>query len=502
MSEALSRTVTRRRTLLLRDVRLGARGPRGSVTITGGRITAVTPDMPPDGADDVLDAHGRTLLPGLSDAHVHSVQWASARRRVDLSAATSARAAAQEMARAAGGAAEPPDVPLIGFGFRDGLWGDEPHRDLLAWAGERAIALVSNDLHTAWLSQAALARLGRAEHATGVLREHDALDAVARLGQVGEDVIDAWVADSLRAAAARGVTHLLDFEYADNLRDWARRPSHRRLPVRVTGAVYPEYLEQTIADGLRTGDPLPGTDGFVTVGPVKVFVDGSLNTRTALCHEPYPGAGSDGLSCGILQTPPADLEKLMARAAAHGLHSAVHAIGDRANTIALDAFERVGARGRIEHAQLVDPADLPRFARPGLVLGVQPAHAPDDRDIADRHWRGRTDRAYAYADLLAAGATLRIGSDAPVAPLDPWRGIAAAVHRGAESGREPWHPEQAIGLDAALAAAAAGRDAVRIGDRADLVLTEEDPGDLAPHELAAMPVFGTLLGGRWTYRAD
>lgn len=498
MSETAS-TAPRTRTLLLRDVRVGSGGPRGHVTVTGGRITAVTPDVPPGRPDDVLDGRGRTLLPGLCDAHVHSVQWAVARRRVDLSAAGSAREAVELMAAAV--ATVPPGEPLVGFGFRDGLWPDRPGPAPLDRFGDHCVALISKDLHTAWLAPAALARLGRGGHPTGVLREHEALDAAARIGQVDQDVSDSWVTDALDAAAARGVTRIIDFEYADNLRDWPRRAGRGVPPVAVTATVYPEYLEEAVAAGLRTGDPLPGTDGAVTVGPVKVFVDGSLNSRTALCHAPYPGTGGEARAYGILQTPPAELERLMARAAAHGLHSAVHAIGDRANAIALDAFERVGAPGRIEHAQLIDRADLPRFARPGLVLGVQPAHAPDDRDVADRHWSGRTGRAYAYADLLAAGATLEIGSDAPVSALDPWLGIAAAVHRGGENGRAPWHPEQAVGLDAALAAAAAGRSGIRAGDPADLVLTDHDPAELSPGDLAAMPVHATLRDGRWTYRA-
>ncbi|MZD10431.1 amidohydrolase family protein [Streptomyces sp. SID5785] len=501
MSDARGATVART-SLLIRNARIGSGGPLGSVAIADGRIVSITPDVPPERADDEVDARGRTLLPGLSDAHVHMVQWASARRRIDVSTAASAREAAESMARHAGRpAGTAPGEPLIGFGFRDGLWDDRPHRDLLDWAGERVVALVSNDLHTAWLGPSALTRLGRGHHPTGVLREQEALDAVARLARVEDTVADTWVADALSAAAERGVTHLVDFEYADNVRDWTRRTAGRTPAVHVTCTIYPEYLEAAIAAGLRTGDPVPGSGGAARVGPLKLFVDGSLNTRTALCNTPYPGVSADGQQWGILQTPPHELERAMARAAAHGIDSAVHAIGDRAATIALDAFERVGCPGRIEHAQLIDPADLPRFTRPDLILGVQPAHAPDDRDVADHHWAGRTHRAYAYADLLKAGAVLEIGSDAPVSPLDPWRGIAAAVHRGGGQGRAPWHPEQAIGLPDALAAAAAGRRGIQVGEAADLVLTDHDPADLSPHDLARMPVHATLLGGRWTFRA-
>lgn len=491
--------------VVLRNVRLGSGGPLAHLAVEGGRIAAVATDgaAVPGGAE-VVDAGGRTVLPGLWDAHVHMVQWASARRRVDLSGARSAAAAARAMAEAADGSPLSADEPLIGFGFRDGLWPDRPEPALLAWsdASGRPVALVSNDLHTAWLNRAALHRLGAAGHPTGVLREEECLDALARLSAAPPDAVDRWVADAVAAAAARGVVGLLDFEYADNIADWTRRAARAPLDVRVTCTVYPAHLDDAVARRLRTGDVLPGTGGLLRVGPLKIFVDGSLNTRTALCNEPYPGLPATGQEYGLLQTESAELERLMAYALRHGIHSAVHAIGDRANTIALDAFEAVGGPGRIEHAQLIDRADLPRFARPGLVLGVQPAHAADDRDVADRHWAGRTDRSFAYADLARAGARLQIGSDAPVAPLDPWIGVAAAVHRSGPDGRPSWHPEQAIALPDALAAASAGRRTLRVGDSADLVVTDQDPGLATARELAGMGVFCTMLGGRFTHRAD
>lgn len=488
--------------LLIRDVRLGPGGPAADVLIADGRIAAIGPDLADGDAGEVVDAAGRTVLPGFWDAHVHIVQWASARRRVDLSGATSARGAAELMAEAARQGRVAPGEPLIGFGFRDGLWPDRPEPALLDWAGEeQAVALVSQDLHTAWLSRGALRAVGRGDHPTGLLREHDCLDAVARLGQADAETLDRRVADALRAAAARGVVGILDFEFADNVADWRRRAARGPLDVRVRSAIYPEYLDQAIAAGLRTGEVLSDTGGLVEVGPLKLFVDGSLNTRTALCNDPYPAPLPEHERFGILQTPPDELVRLMTRAAENGIEPAVHAIGDRANTIALDAYDQIGCSGRIEHAQLIDRADLHRFARPGLILGVQPAHATDDRDVADHHWAGRTDRAYAYADLARAGATLEIGSDAPVSPLDPWEGIAAAVHR-TDDDRDPWHPEQAIPLADALAAAARGRRALNVGDPADLVIVDHDPATLNAHELRELPVHATLLGGRWTHRAE
>jgi predicted amidohydrolase YtcJ len=485
------------RALILRGVRIGTGGPVGSIVVTDGRVAAIAPAADPAPHAEVVDATGQTVLPGLWDAHVHMVQWASAQRRVDLSAARSAREASDLMADH--------NVPagdrVIGFGFRDGLWPDRPSAELLAWAGaDRIVLLVSNDLHTAWVSRAALRLLGYPEQHSGVLREHACLDAVARLAPTSQGDVDAWITDAIRAAAARGIVGFIDFEYADNVNDWRRRASVE-LTARVVCSIYPAYLENAIVAGLHTGDDVPGTNGLVTVGNVKIFVDGSLNTRTALCVDPYPDAepGEDGH--GVLETAPDVLEQLMTTARRHGIEPAVHAIGDRANTIALDAFDRVGCAGRIEHAQLIDHSDLPRFARPGLVLGVQPSHLIDDRDVAERHWAGRTQRAFAYADLVRAGARLEFGSDAPVAPMDPWPAVAAAVHRTGD-GRPPWHPEQAIDVATALAAASRGRRTVEIGDVADLVLVDGDPADASADDLAAMPVAGTLLGGRWIFRRD
>lgn len=485
--------------LLLRNARIGSRGTVGSVQLAAGRIVRMGPrDWSCDGVQAV-DVEGRTVLPGLWDAHVHMVQWASARRRVDLTSARSATAAADAVGLHVSRLRAHPEL-VVGYGFRDGLWPDRPHKRLLErLAPDASVMLVSNDLHTVWLSPAALASIGRAEHPTGVFREQDCLEVTAAVPQASVDELDRWVAEATRAAAARGVVGVIDFEYADNVRDWVRRFAAHDVAVRVSASVYPAYVED-VAGRMCTGDRVPGTLGLLEVGPAKLFVDGSLNTRTAYCHTPYPDSAASADPRGLLTTPPDELVDAMRHAAGHGIVPAVHAIGDRANAIALDAFERVPCRGRVEHAQLLDPADVPRFAALDLVVGVQPAHVAADRDVAERYWPGRTAHAFAFADLAATGARLEFGSDAPVAPLDPWLGVAAAVSRTGDDGRPPWHPEQELPLDVALAATARGRSRIRVGDPADLVVVDDDPAELTPKELASASVFGTLVAGRWTHR--
>jgi predicted amidohydrolase YtcJ len=485
--------------VVLDRARLPGRDAPATIVVSTGTIVAVRPAGAVEGGPGPrVDLDGRTVLPGLWDTHVHTEQWAIARRRLDLRGAVTARAAADRVAAAA----EPVTAgPLVGVGFRGALWTDQPHKDLLqAAAPDREVALFSHDLHTAWLSPAGLVRIGAAEHPTGVLQERDCYRAMGAFQEFDRDTVDRWVVEALTAAAARGVTGIIDFEFGDSLPAWRRRAREHRVDTRVTCTVYREHLESAVARGLPTGSVLPDAGGLIEVGPLKLFVDGSLNSRTALCHDPYLGLDGTEHGHGLLETDPEDLRAVMGHAADHGFESAVHAIGDRAIEVALDAFEAVGCRGRIEHAQLVAARDVERFARPGLVAGVQPAHLLDDRDVAERLWPQRTDRVFPLADLLAAGARIEFGSDAPVAALDPWTAVATAVTRTSD-GREPWHPEQRIGVADALAASSRGRAGVVVGDPADLVVLDHDPYRIDAARLADPGVAGTLCAGRWTHRA-
>jgi predicted amidohydrolase YtcJ len=401
------------------------------------------------------------------------------------------------------------DVPVVGYGFRDALWAEPPHRELLDQVtGTAAAVMISGDLHSAWLNSAALSRYGHAEHPTGLLREDVAMRVLEELSTYPDEVADQWADHAARAAAARGVVGVVDLEKPWSLDAWTRRVAAGNRSLKVACGVWTERLDAAIERGLRSGDVVPGTDGLVRMGPFKVIIDGSLNTRTAYCHDPYPADSSGSQDAahpnGQLLVPPEELVPLLTKAAGAGLSCAVHAIGDRANHLALRAFAESGAAGSIEHAQLLDVGDLSRFAELGVVASVQPEHALDDRDVADRLWAGRTDRAFPLRDLLAARAQLAMGSDAPVAPLDPWRSIAAAVHRSRDE-RPNWHPEQQITVEQALAASTAGpagspHSAVRVNDAADLVIVELDPYTAEPDQLRSMPVAGTLVNGRWTHR--
>ncbi|HWI30874.1 MAG TPA: amidohydrolase family protein [Microbacterium sp.] len=470
------------------------------VHLDGGRIADIAPAGAMRARGDTLDAEGSWLIPGLWDHHVHVVQWSLASQRQPLGQAQSAAHAARIM----GGATVLADGRRVGTGFRDALWLDIPSLELLdAATGDIPTYLINADVHSVWLNSAALRREGHAIDGIGMLREAQAFEISRRLNAVdpiaGDRLVSAMAAD----AASRGVVGIVDLDMAWNEDAWARRLAGGFDALRVEFGIYPEFLDRAIAEGLRTGDLARGTTSeLAAVGPLKVITDGSLGTRTAACSHPYPG---DPRNHGLLNVPPEALVELMTRATGAGLGCAIHAIGDVANSHALDAFALTGATGTIEHAQLVAHADIPRFARLGVGASVQPEHAIDDRDLTDAIWAGQTALPYPLRALADSGAALLFGSDAPVSPLDPWAAVAAAVFR-TRDGREPWRPDQRLDLVTALAASThggSGERAARIepGRVADLALCESDPARATEPELRAMRVAATMLGGRLTHLA-
>ena len=298
-------------------------------------------------------------------------------------------------------------------------------------------------------------------------------------------------------ASTRGVTAVHDKDgWLGAPKLWQKLHEQGALGIRVWQSLPHDRIGALEETGLRSGI---GGD-FVRVGYLKVFMDGTLGSQTAWMLD-----GS-----GVQITSGEELADIVRRGAAAGWPVGVHAIGDKANREALDAFEAtrelwqpLGLRQRIEHAQLLAPEDLPRFAAIGVAASVQFSHAPSDRDLADRFWAGKTDRAYAFRSLLATGAVLANGSDAPIEELDPLAGIRAGVRRTIDD-RDAWHPEQTLTVDQAFHAACVtpawlARDERRRGTLipgrlADLVVLDRDPWDDLDAEVVA-----TMVAGRWVH---
>ncbi len=496
---------------------LDARLPvAAALVIAGERVAGgVGPHEGVLATPETVDLGGRCVVPGLTDCHVHFPSWAIARLQVRLDGARTLEEALDHAREAAG--ALQPGRWLRGTGWQSADWSAEPTKEALdAVTGDRPAALLAKDHHSLWLNSAALARADGDLHApggvverdergepTGVLREESAWRFRERyLEATDEEYLEAMRA-GLKVAAARGVTgvHDKDGRLRSVPRLWQRLRDEGGLTLRVWQSLPHEQLDRLAELGIASGLG----DDLLRVGYLKVFMDGTLGSRTAHLLD-----GS-----GVEITSRDELAELVSRAARAGWPVAVHAIGDRANRDALDAFEEtrsewapLGLRHRIEHAQCLASEDLPRFAALGIAASVQFSHAPSDRDLAERFWGDRLEGAYAYRSLRESGAVVANGSDAPIEELDPLAGICAGVLRTLDQ-RPAWRAEQALPAEQALEATTVApawltgderrRGKLLPGFIADLVVLDRDPLAVPPEELPEARVVATMLGGRWVY---
>jgi predicted amidohydrolase YtcJ len=458
-----------------------------------------------------VDLGGRCVVPGFNDAHVHFPTWAVARSEVRLEGTASVEEVVSRVRDALGSV--PPGAWLRGRGWRSAEWPTQPTKNALdEVAGEVPVALLAHDSHSLWLNSAALARANGELEApggvverdergdpTGVLREESCWRFRDRHIHTSDEEYVAAMREGLRVAASRGVTAVHDKDgWIGALRFWQALDD---LTLRVWQSFPADHVERLAELGLRSGLG----SSMLRVGYLKAFMDGTLGSQTARMLD-----GS-----GVEITSQDELAEIVRRGAAAGWPVAVHAIGDLANRQALDAFEEtkdawapLRLRQRIEHAQLLAPEDIGRFAELGVAASVQFSHAPSDRDVADRFWAGKTDGAYAYRSLWDSGAVVANGSDAPIEELDPLAGIVAGVLRTADE-RPAWHPEQALGIEEALIATCLNpvwlaydersRGKLVPGYLADLVVLDRDPVAIPVEELPEVRIVATMVGGRWTW---
>jgi predicted amidohydrolase YtcJ len=495
------------------------------VLFTGGTIRTLDAAVPVVGQlavrDGVIAADGasagptielgeRCLLPGFTDSHVHFPTWSLGLHQARLEGTRSLEEALDRVVAARERVA--PGGWLRGLGWREGDWTEAPSREALDRAvPDLPVALMSKDYHSLWVNSAALAKAdaplemdGGVVEPSGILRENSAWAFRDRYVRPSVDEMIEASREGMRVAASRGVVAIHDKDgWLGAFEVFARLLESQELDLRVWQSFPWERLDDLRALGLRSGF---GND-MLRMGYLKGFMDGTLGSATARLLD---GSGVEISSRELL-------EDVVRRAADAHWPVAVHAIGDAANRAALDAFEATrdawaarGLRPRIEHAQLLDEADVARFAEIGVAASVQFSHAPSDRDLAERLWEGRRG-AYAYRSLLDAGTLLANGSDAPVEELDPLAGIVAGVLRTLDE-RPAWRPEQAVTVEEALRAtcvapawlehAESRRGTLRPGMLADLVVLNRDPHTCPPEELPQLRVEATMVGGRWTYRSS
>lgn len=501
----------------------------------GGRIKQVLDrgDKRPARVQYKLDGKGRVLMPGLIDAHLHVMGLGLAALTLDLSDTTSLD---QALAKIAAFARDNPQRPwIIGRGWNQEKWGlgrFPTAADLDRVVGDRPVWLERVDGHAGWANSAAMKaagvgsgvanppggrveRVGKSMVPAGVF-----VDAATEL--VGKAVPaprpvdrDNALLEAQQILHRFGITAAADM--GTSIEDWQtfrRAGDTGRLSLRIMA-----YAAGADAMTLIAGSgPTPWLyDDRLRLNGVKLYLDGALGSRGAWLKRPY---ADDPGNTGLPLMSQSQLRNTLVRAALGNFQIAVHAIGDAADAEILDAFAEVAQsfkgdrRWRIEHAQIVDPADIAKFGGSGIIASMQPVHQTSDRSMAEaRLGPARLAGAYAWKSVARAGAPLAFGSDAPVESPDPFAGLAAAITRTDARG-EPfggWLPAERVTREEALAAftstaAFAGFAEKRfgrlvVGERADFLLVDRDPMLAAPAELRATRVLETWVGGARVYAA-
>lgn len=475
------------------------------------------------------DLGGRTVLPGLIDAHTHFTEFALQNIRVNLRDLTSYPAVLKTIREYV--ATMEPGEWILGGRWDRNIWqgGEKPHRrDLDAISTQHPIALSSKDGHSMWVNSTVLEIIGYSAETpnppggdigrdpetgelTGILKENALHPIFDNIVPPNETRMRQAVLQGIERAHALGLTGVHCMETPDTFRRYDRLCQEGLLKLRVCHTIPDHFLDDAIRLGIQT---YYGNE-WLRVGQVKIFSDGALGSLSAHMLEPYEGT-TDNYGIGTYTAE--ELVDLVMRANQHNLAVAVHAIGDRANRHVIDAIESARAttghthlRNRIEHVQLLHEADQPRLAQLGIIASMQPIHTVADVEIAERHWGQRSRNAYVFRNLLNHGTHLAFSSDAPIETIDPFQGIYAAVERKYLNNPKAasWYPDQKLSITDAVhaytmgAAYASGEEQLKgslsAGKLADFIVLDRDMFTDDTTEILKTRVDAVVMGGECVY---
>lgn len=503
--------------------------PFSGLVITDGKVERLLePKEPLPSGAELIDGGGKTLLPGLTDAHGHVFSLGKESLQPDLRGSASIDDALERVRKFA--AANPDARWIVGRGWNQVLWEGKRFptaRELDAAIADRPVFLSRVDGHAVWVNSAALKIAGitattaapaggeivrdSAGSPSGVLVD----TAIPLVGRHIPKPTDAEVKRSLQAAlrelAALGMTGVHDAGIdMQQYRVYQDLASTKQLPLRIYAMLYDSEEARRV---IESGPKLPQYDDRLQMRAVKALIDGALGSRGAAVLADYTDQPQHR---GLMRYTPEQLQSLATLTASKGWQLNIHAIGDAGNRLVLDTFEKMltaqqrkALRPRIEHAQVITLDDIPRFARLGVIASIQPTHATSDMNMAeDRLGAERIKGAYAWRKLMKAGVRLAGGSDFPVELPNPFFGLYAAVTRQDRNGRPPggWYGQEKLTREEALrlfttdAAYAAHMEnslgSLEAGKWADFILIDRDYFKAPESEIDDIRVLATYVAGK------
>jgi predicted amidohydrolase YtcJ len=506
-----------------------------AAAIAGDRLIALGCDADilalADRHTQTYDLNGKTVWPGLTDAHIHLQHYGLGLQFIDCETATRSECLERVAIKARHTL---PDQWIRGHGWNQNSWpeGFGCAADLDLVAPQQPVYLTAKSLHASWANSRALQLAGITSATPDpeggkIMRDADGKpsgilleSAMGLVEEVIPELTLAQLCANLLAAQATlwqyGITSVHDYDSARCFGALQILDHEEQLKLRVTKGIPYEIMPHAVACGLRTGFGSP----HLKIGSVKMFADGALGPQTAAMLQPYEGAAGN---TGILLLDAEQIVEAGQQAAQSGLSLAIHAIGDRANHEVLKAYTQLRQfetqhnlphlRHRIEHVQILHPEDYRRLAELDVIASVQPIHATSDMEMADRFWGKRSAGAYAYGTLRDAGTPLAFGSDAPVESPNPFLGLHAVVtrqRRNGQPGPQGWYPEQRFNLLEALQGfttgpAFAAHQEHSIGRLApnflaDLIVLPVDPFSLPVDEIHTIQPVATMIAGEWVWQ--